>query len=244
MSVAGRAAFLAHRAYAHRGLHHEGGPIENSMPAFSAALAAGYGIECDVRLSRDGIAFVFHDAELDRLTDTTGPVATRTAVELDAIALKGGNGGIPRLSALLSLVGMRVPVLIELKIDAVREIAPLCRAVLGDLSEHPSQAVIMSFHPGVGAWFAHNASHIVRGLVMSEENARGWAASLRRRLDIAGAKPDFLAYDIRSLPSTNATLFRAMGHPVLSWTVCTAQDRARATQHADAIIFEGAASDG
>lgn len=244
MSAPASAAFLARRAYAHRGLHHEGGPIENSMPAFSAALNAGHGIECDVRLSHDGIAFVFHDAELDRLTHMTGPFATRTAAELDAIALKGGNGTIPRLSALLSLVGMRAPVLIELKIDAVCEVAPLCRAVFGDLSNHPSQAVIMSFHPAVGSWFAHNAPRIVRGLVVSEENARCWAAGLRRRLDIARAKPDFLAYDIRSLPSTNATRFRAMGHPVLSWTVCTAQDRARATQHADAIIFEGAASDG
>ena len=46
--------------YAHRGLHGNGVP-ENSLAAFSAAADAGYGIELDVQLSRDGVVMVFHD---------------------------------------------------------------------------------------------------------------------------------------------------------------------------------------
>ena len=38
--------------FAHRGLHGPGAP-ENSMAAFRAGIAAGAGIECDVRLSAD-----------------------------------------------------------------------------------------------------------------------------------------------------------------------------------------------
>ncbi len=48
---------LAHRAYHKRT---EGRP-ENSLPAMRAAIAAGYGIECDLQLTKDGPALVFHD---------------------------------------------------------------------------------------------------------------------------------------------------------------------------------------
>ena len=58
---------------AHRGYHdHEAGVIENSLSAFRAAVAAGYGIELDVQRSADDVAVVFHDDDMDRLTEATG----------------------------------------------------------------------------------------------------------------------------------------------------------------------------
>ena len=51
--------------YAHRGLHGQGKP-ENSMAAFRAALEAGYGVELDVHLMKDGNLAVIHDASLKR----------------------------------------------------------------------------------------------------------------------------------------------------------------------------------
>lgn len=52
--------------YAHRGLH--GGDVpENSLAAFSRAVEAGYGIELDVQLTRDGFLVVHHDASLKRV---------------------------------------------------------------------------------------------------------------------------------------------------------------------------------
>jgi len=72
-------AFLA-RPLAHRGYHDRAaGRVENSRAAFEAAVAAGYGIECDLQLSSDGVPMVFHDYALHRLTGETGPVAQRTA---------------------------------------------------------------------------------------------------------------------------------------------------------------------
>ena len=56
-------AFLKAQPFAHRGLH-GGDVVENSMGAFAAAIAEKHGIECDVRASADGVAFVFHDATL------------------------------------------------------------------------------------------------------------------------------------------------------------------------------------
>jgi glycerophosphoryl diester phosphodiesterase len=65
---------------------HRGGAAlrpENTILAFDHGLSLGAdGLEFDVRLSRDGVVVVHHDATLDRTTDGTGPVAARTADEL------------------------------------------------------------------------------------------------------------------------------------------------------------------
>ena len=49
------------RMIAHRGLHGDRSRApENSLPAFRKAVRAGYGIEMDIRLSKDGRIIVFH----------------------------------------------------------------------------------------------------------------------------------------------------------------------------------------
>ena len=64
--------------YAHRGLHDES-KAENSMSAFRAAKEHGYGIELDVRLSKDGELVVFHDETLTRVTGNEGWVKDFTS---------------------------------------------------------------------------------------------------------------------------------------------------------------------
>jgi glycerophosphoryl diester phosphodiesterase len=65
--LARKIGWLGGQSYAHRGLHAAGVP-ENSPAAFTAAIARGLGIECDVQRSSDGQAMVFHDWDLERLT--------------------------------------------------------------------------------------------------------------------------------------------------------------------------------
>lgn len=240
--VSDRAQFLTRGDYAHRGLHGpETGLTENSLPAFSAALIAGFGAECDVRLSADGIAYVFHDATLERLTGATGPFSARTAAELDTIALIDNGGPIPRLSALLALMAGKRPLLIEIKIDGVEPVGPLCAAVARDLLDYTGPVAIMSFDPRVSRWFAAHAPDVARGLVVTEENEKGWWGKCKRTLAMLHAKPDFLAYDIRDLPSPFAARARLENRPVLSWTVRRPEHWQTVRQHADAAIFEGAA---
>ena len=62
---------------------------ENSRAAFRAAAEAGFGIELDVQLSKDGEVMVFHDYTLDRVCGVTGNVIDRTAAELCTIPLNG-----------------------------------------------------------------------------------------------------------------------------------------------------------
>jgi glycerophosphoryl diester phosphodiesterase len=62
--------------------------------------------------------------------------------------------------------------------------------------------------------------------------------AIERALALWMSKPDFLACDIRDLPSRLSRRFRAKGLPVLTWTVRRTDDQARATAHADQIIYE------
>ena len=238
-SDAGRVGWLGQHDYAHRGLH-GAGRVENSPGAFAAAIERGMGIECDVQRSRDGEAMVFHDWELDRLTGANGPVKARDAGELARIALGGTGDTIPRLSDLLTQIGGTVPLLIEIKSKRDVRFAPLCFAVRRALEGYRGPVAVMSFDPRVVRWFALQAPRIVRGLVITEEGSRTLSGTLRRRLSLWQAKPEFLAYDIRDLPSRFALAQRRRGLPLLTWTVRSEELAERARLHADAPIAEGA----
>lgn len=228
-------AALGAKPFAHRGLHGNGTP-ENSRAAFAAAVAGGCGIELDVRLSHDGEAMVFHDQELDRLTGTRGPVAERTAAELGTIQLSGTDETIPTLAQALAAVA-GAPLLIEVKAPD-RHVRPLCGAVARALASYIGPVGVMSFNPQVGWWFARHAPQRLRGLVVSEQGKGKWRGRIERNLALWRARPDFLAYDIRDLPSETSAFARFEGRPVYTWTVRSDADRARAAAHSDQIIFE------
>ncbi|MBN9788744.1 glycerophosphodiester phosphodiesterase [Pseudonocardia sp. TMWB2A] len=231
-----RLRFLTVQPFAHRGLH-GGRVIENSRAAFRAGMAQGHGIECDVQVSKDGTAYVFHDYDLDRLTDASGKVADKHDAELDAIRLKGTDETIPRLTEMLALVAGKVPLLIEIKSEG-RRVHALCLSVRRGLEGYAGPAAVMSFNPYVASWFNHNGAHIIRGLVVTEEGKQGLRGRAERHLSLWKARPDFLAYDIRDLPSEFAESQRVRGLPLLTWTVRTADQEAVAFNAADEVIYE------
>jgi len=123
---------------AHRGASAE--QPENTMAAFRRAVELGAdAIELDVRLSRDGVPMVVHDATLDRTTSATGPVSARTADELARLRV-GNTTGVPRLEEVLREVA--VPVLLEVKEPGAQE------AVAGVLLrlEAADRVVVASAH--------------------------------------------------------------------------------------------------
>ncbi|HEX8058144.1 MAG TPA: glycerophosphodiester phosphodiesterase family protein [Novosphingobium sp.] len=235
----GKVAWIGKHTFAHRGLHYPGVP-ENSPGAFAAAIFRQFGIECDIQRSADGQAMVFHDWELDRLTDASGPVAKRSAAELGAILLTGSEDHIPTLRQLLDQIDGRVPLLIEIKSRREMHIGAICLAVRRVLEGYVGPHAVMSFDPRVSHWFAAHSPATVRGLVVTEENDKTAMGRIKRHLSLWRAKPDFLAYDIRDLPSAFAASQRGRGLPVASWTVRSAELRDRAALHADAPIAEGA----
>ena len=239
-----RLAWLTRTPFAHRGLH--GGPegrIENSMSAFRTTLDAGFGIELDVQLTRDGQAVVFHDDRLDRLTDSKGRVANQTLADLLAIPLAGSGDHVPSLKDVLGLVGGTVPLLIEIK-GSSDPLHRLEKAVAQALRHYRGPAAVMSFAPGVVAWFRDHCTDMVRGFVASTRYRfdLGWRLSqpsVHKRL-VRDLDPAFVAYDIRSLPNTFTRGWREAGRPLLTWTVRSAAQHRRARQHTDNIIFEQA----
>lgn len=205
------------------------------MAAFVAAIAAGYGIECDVRASRDGVPFVFHDARLARMTGQDGAIADRDAVQIDALRLPDG-GAVPRLAALLDAC-VTTPLLIEIKADG-RDVTPTCAAVAAAIDGRAQPVAVMSFNPLAMRWCARHRPQWMRGLVSSSQNKPRLRAMLARALALWLANPDFVACDIRDLPFRFAAAARRRGRPVLTWTVRTDAQRACAAAHADQIIFE------
>lgn len=228
--------WLTERPYAHRGLHGPGRP-ENSRAAFEAAIAAGFGIELDVQLTRDGEAMVFHDYALERLTGEAGKVVERTAAELAGVGLLGMDETIPTLPEILHLIAGRSPLLIELKVQGGRA-AALSAAVQRALRGYRGNAAVMSFNPNVGRWFAAQASEVTRGLVVTEEGKRGFRGRIERSLALRRSRAQFLAYDVRDLPSSFAAAAQARGLPVLTWTVRNPVAAETAAAHADQIIHE------
>ena len=234
-TIGARLAALISRPFAHRGLHGDG-RLENSRAAFAAAIEGGWGIELDVQASRDGRAFVFHDYDLGRLTLSTGKLAELDAETVACVRLKGIDETIPSLDEVLALIGGRAPLLIEVKSPGYR-VEPLSRAVATSLIGYPGPVAVMSFNPQIGRWFAANAPHTLRGLVVTEAGRR-WRGAIARRLALWRARPHFLAYDIRDLPSRFAARQRARGLKLLTWTCRSGDHRATAALHADQIIFE------
>lgn len=237
--MADHANWLTRHPYAHRGLHGAAVP-ENSLAAFSAAIEEGLGIECDLRASADGRAMVFHDAELERLTGNVGATGQKTVGELTAMALTGSTETIPTLRDMLELVAGRVPLLLELKSDRNTNIHKLCRAVRRDLEGYAGDVAVMSFDPRIPAWFAQRIPDLARGLVVTEEGARTLSGAIKRRLSVGRAKPQFLAYDIRDLPSRFATKHAKRGLPLLTWTVRSGAHVETAMECGAVPILEGA----
>jgi glycerophosphoryl diester phosphodiesterase len=163
------------------------------MAAFRAAIAAGAGIECDLRLSRDGFAMVFHDSSLQRMCGIQAETESVHAALLGSLPLAGSGERIPWLGQLLELAGEATPLLLELKARAgapLPQIDPLCRTVARDLARHGGPVGVMSFDPRVPAWFARHDPAVPRGLVIAA-GVPAW----RRYLLIGLARPDFVAVE-------------------------------------------------
>jgi len=248
-----RPAWLTARPIAHRGLHDRAaGRIENSGSAARAAVEHGFAIECDVQLSADGEAMVFHDFRLDRLTGESGPVRARSAAVLSRIALAGSTDGIPTLPEFLDLIGGRVPLVVELK-SAFDGDFSLARRTAEIVATSDAPIAIKSFDPAVIAHLRENraalgVANTPLGIVAEADYSHGdWAALPKAtQVDLANflhyerSQPDFLSWRVRDLPHPTPYLCRtALGMPVMSWTVRTPEQRALAALWADQMVFEG-----
>ncbi|WP_072372087.1 glycerophosphodiester phosphodiesterase family protein [Hyphomicrobium sp. NDB2Meth4] len=243
-----RAAFL--KPIAHRGLHDAAkGIIENTVPAFEAAIARGYGIECDVRPAACGTPMVFHDLTLERLIDGEGPLARHRAEALKSLRYKAGGTAIIDLADLLALVAGRQPLLVEIKSEWDAPDPTFLKGIAAAAEAYRGPLALMSFDPAVMAAMRELAPAIPRGIVSGQYVGDCWwrgklgperAYDLTHLLESGPAAPDFYAYDVNALPTPVTRFTReVLALPLFTWTVRTEEQRATAARWADAPIFEG-----
>ncbi len=243
------AAFLD-RPIAHRALHDAAqGRPENSRAALRAAIAGGYGIEIDVQPSADGVPMVFHDEDLDRLTDATGPVNARSAAALGQIRLRDSDEGIPTLAEVLEIVGGRVPLLVEIKDQDGQMgegIGPLEAATARVLAGYAGPVAVMSFNPHSVAAMARLAPGIPRGLTTSAWDPADWAPVAPAVCDRLRDIPDyertgacFISHEATDLARPRVAELARAGAAILCWTICSPQAEASARRIAQNVTFEG-----
>lgn len=216
------------KGFAHRGLHYGAGFPENSLIAFAAALEFGAGIECDLRLTADDQILVFHDHDTWRMCSSHLIVGSSTHAELSR--LRVGDGPIPTLESLLSMVDGRVPLLLEVKVDG--DIWRWTPALKRALREYRGRHGVMSFDPRVARLLKTNAPRVRRGLVIKDS-----LSPVKRSMALALADPHFIAVERTALGKSWVARERDR-RPVYSWTIKGPQQRTQAQVHADALIWE------
>ena len=215
---------------AHRGLWRTGGAPENSLAAFEAACAAGYGVELDVRLSADGEAMVFHDKTLERLTAEGGLMEERTAKDLQGMRILGSDQYIPSLDQVLRRIDGRALILIELKTPRGQE-GLLERRVAEVISDYDGAFGLLSFNADALTWMAGHAPYWPRGL------------NARTAEELAAAplcRADFLSVSLTLTDDPQVQAWRQDGQAI-AWTARTPSQFQAARALVDNVIFEGCA---
>ena len=227
--------------HAHRGLHTKDRTSpDNSLPAFRAAVEAGYGIELDIQLSKDGEVVVFHDDTLDRVCGVHGRVDAFTLAELREMRLCGTEETIPLLTEVFDVMAGKTPMIIELKTGPRND--ELCKKALALMRAYSGPYCIESFDPRIVRWFKKNAPDILRGQLADAPRSYGEKARLRG-IVMGGlflnclARPQFIAYGPGKQP-WSARFAETLGALRVCWTVRPEDGIAAKEAENDAVIFE------
>jgi glycerophosphoryl diester phosphodiesterase len=247
--------WLTANPIAHRGLHDaSAGILENTLGAADAAAARRLSVECDVQLSADGEAMVFHDDAFDRLTLASGPLRLKSAREIQNVRFRAGAEAIPTFPELLQRVAGRAPIVCEIKsaFDGDMRLAQRVAAIAAD---YRGPLALKSFDPAIIAHFRKSArppgpagAPCPLGIVAEARYAGDYWRALSDEQRVAFTHflhyretlPDFLSFCVDDLPHAIPFLLRARDAiPVMAWTVRTPAQRLLAAQWADQIVFEG-----
>lgn len=193
--------------FAHRGLHGASTAPENSFAAFEAAVAAGAGIECDLSLGGYDEVIVSHPK---RAPQTRASVST--------------------LKSVLAMVGGRVPLLLDLKVqDDARRWA---HALAQPLANYRGRFAVISDKAVLIRLLKDKSPTLRRGL-MVRHRAPAW----KRRMKLWLAQPDFVAVEWQAARTPWLARLRDR-MPVYAFTIRTPEQRAQAEPHFDALIWE------
>ncbi|MEM1112655.1 MAG: glycerophosphodiester phosphodiesterase [Pseudomonadota bacterium] len=127
------------RIVSHRGEHDNRQVLENTLAAFRAASDAGvWGIECDLRWSRDDVPIICHDTDARRVFGQSCVVANT-----DFSQLRDRLPELPTLAEVVSEFGGRTHIMLEIK-DTGEALSDRRKAILRELLS--TMTVSRDFH--------------------------------------------------------------------------------------------------
>lgn len=222
---------------------------EATMPAFRAAAAAGFVLEFDIQMTKDGVPIVMHDDTLDRTTVCTGPIAARTAAEIvqdcptDCVGSPGSALGserthqrvpVPTLAQVLVLVkATGAAASIELKqLDPTGAAARALASALSTAGVPLSKVIVQSFFaPNLAA--AHAAMPGVATATLTLKQAEATSILAAVNAGSAWVSPRF------PVDAAYVQAAHAAGLKVVPYTLDRAAEvRAAATAGVDALITD------
>lgn len=233
--------------YAHRGLHgtvgYDSFCAENSMTAFARAKEKGFGIELDVRVSKDGEVVVFHDADVKRVTGAEGRVCELTLAQLRELSLMETNDTVPTLNEVLELIDGAVPILVELKEETLDH--TISEKTAEVLKHYRGDFIVESFSPLAFGAFKKNMPEVCRGFLAHKsteiERCRTFKHRVIQRFLLNFmVRPAFIAMSRKTpglfpMPVIKA-LFKT---PMIAWTVRSKEEEIEAYKNGfSGIIFE------
>ena len=228
---------------AHRGLHGEGA-AENSISAFRRAMEAGFGVELDVRLSKDGELVVFHDDTLTRVAGVEGRVDELTLAELRECRLLDTDDTIPTMREVFDLVDGRIPILIEIK-EKTGSTA-VTEKLLAELKSYDGPYIVESFNPMAISAFRKGRREVPVGILsrrfcdLEEHKGSPLYFALQNMLLNFLSVPDFVAYRHSDANTLSLKLARSLfGTVTVAWTTRSAEEGETAKKNGfDCTIFE------
>ncbi len=247
---------LGYKYVAHRGLHKKVLPdqfgnyvyardsiVENTMPAFEAAIKEGFGIELDVHMTTDGRLVVFHDETLERLCNDPRSINKMSYEEVNKVQLPGIDPHIPLLENVLELIGGRVPLLVEIKPEG--NYKETVRLTCEMLDNYDGSYMIQSFHPLVLRWLKKNRKKVLRGQLATNYKRNKMKTPPGCRWILSNmflnfwARPDFISYNYHYVNHWGYWLIRKLFKPVnAAWTVRSKAGLKKAKEVFDIIIFD------
>lgn len=233
------------RPIAHRGLHSRSqGIIENTRSAFRRAIEEGFAIECDLQLSKDHVPIVFHDSTLERLTKRRGEISALSAQELEQVPLRGTADTPLRFEDLLATIGGRVPLIVELKRQEKGNLS-LARAAVAAARNYSGPLAFKSFEPRLVAGVRKSGFPGPVGIIIDAGGEGESGLTLARRMALRqlvhapASSFDFVSCEHHALELPAVALLRRVGKKVMTWTIRSHADAAKALENADQIVFEG-----
>lgn len=229
---------------AHRGLFdNRSDAPENSLPAFSRAVEAGYGIELDVQMTTDGRLVVFHDDTLARMCSAEKNVTDCSYDELQQYTLAESSEHIPLFDEVLRVIGGKVPLIVEIK--SAGDYITTTRLMAERMDSYDGLYCMESFHPLAVHWFRKNRPDILRGQLSTDYFKDNVKRSTIQKFCLTNlllnflSRPDFIAYNHLYAGQFSYRVCRRL-FPVsnVAWTIRSQAELENARRVFTTIIFD------